>query len=208
MFLPFFGLFYVLKTASFQRFLDITGGCGHLRSFAVTLRSPMTATRKFEIVGKWRFLCYEHVTRVLIRVKGVYFACFRHRSNGIYVDFVKSHIVRQPYPLTGFCIARIMRTFPWSGSRSNVHDLRPLRSFLSVLSHTSGRESACPDGRGRVHACGAVGIERSEDGTLLTRVKRRCAVRVLSYSLRVLPRPCDMPAALRRTPPNIPQIVH
>ena len=76
------------------------------------------------------------------------------------------------------------------------------------LSHTSGRESACPDGRGRVHACGAVGIERSEDRTLLTRVKRRCAVRVLSYSLRVLPRPCDMPAALRRAPPNIPQIVH
>ena len=75
-FLPFFGLFYILKTASFQRFLDITGGFGHLRSFAVTLRSPMTATRKFEIVGKWRFLCYEHVTRVLIRVKGVYFACF------------------------------------------------------------------------------------------------------------------------------------
>lgn len=132
MFLPFFGLFYVLKTASFQRFLDITGGCGHLRSFAVTLRSRVTATRKFEIVGKWRFLCYEHVTKVLIRVKGVYFACFRHRVNGICVEFVKSHIVRQPYPLTGFCIARIMRAFPWSGSRSNVHDLRPLRSFLSA----------------------------------------------------------------------------
>ncbi len=76
MFLPFFGLFYVLKTASFQRFLDITGGCGHLRSFAVTLRSRVTATRKFEIVGKWRFLCYEHVTRVLIRVKGVCFCVF------------------------------------------------------------------------------------------------------------------------------------
>lgn len=132
MFLPFFGLFYVLKTASFQRFLDLTGGCGHLRSFAVTLRSRVTATRKFEIVGKWRFLCYEHVTKVLIRVKGVYFACFRHRVNGICVEFVKSHIVRQPYPLTGFCIARIMRAFPWSGSRSNVHDLRPLRSFLSA----------------------------------------------------------------------------
>ena len=32
MFLPFFGLFYVLKTALFQRFLDITGVaviCGH-----------------------------------------------------------------------------------------------------------------------------------------------------------------------------------
>lgn len=31
-FLPFFGLCYVLKTASFQRFLDITGVaviCGH-----------------------------------------------------------------------------------------------------------------------------------------------------------------------------------
>lgn len=132
MFLPFFGLFYVLKTASFQRFLDLTGVaviCGHA---AVTLRSRVTATRKFEIVGKWRFLCYEHVTKVLIRVKGVYFACFRHRSNGIYVDFVESHIVRHPYPLTGFCIARIMRAFPWSGSRSNVHDLRPLRSFLSA----------------------------------------------------------------------------
>lgn len=199
MFLPFFGLFYVLKTASFQRFLDITG----LRSFAVTLRSRVTATRKFEIVGKWRFLCYEHVTRVLIRVKGVYFACFWHRTNSIYVDFVESHIVRQPYPLTGFCIARIMRAFPWSGSRSNVHDLRPLRSFLSVLSPTSGRESTYPDGLGRVHACGAVGIERSEDGTLLTRVKRRCAVRVLSCSLRVLIRPCDTPAAIRRTPPTI-----
>lgn len=213
MFLPFFGLFYVLKTASFQRFLDITGGCGHLRSFAVTLRSRVTATRKFEIIGKWRFLCYEHVTRVLIRVKGVYFACFWHRINGIYVDFVESHIVRQLYPLTGFCIARIMRAFPWSGSRSNVHDLRPLRSFLSAPAFPfspplPGERTACPDGRGRVHACGAVGIERSEDGTLLTRVKRRCAVRVLSYSLRVLPRPCDMPAALRRTPPNIPQIVH
>lgn len=134
MFLPFFGLFYALKTASFQRFLDITGVaviCGHA---AVTLRSRVTATRKFEIVGKWRFLCYEHVTRVLIRVKGVYFACFWHHTNGIYVDFVESHIVRQPYPLTGFCIARIMRAFPWSGSRSNVHDLRPLRSFLSVTS--------------------------------------------------------------------------
>jgi hypothetical protein len=38
-FLPFFGPFYVLKTASFQRFLDITGVaviCGHA---AVTLRS-------------------------------------------------------------------------------------------------------------------------------------------------------------------------
>lgn len=116
--------------------------------------------------------------------------------------------MRQPYPLTGFCIARIMRAFPWSGSRSNVHDLRPLRSFLSVLSPASGRESAYPDGRGRVHACGTVGIERSEDGTLPTRVERRCAIRVLSCSLRVLPRPCDMPAALRRTPPNIPQIVH
>ena len=80
MFLPFFGPFYVLKTASFQRFLDITGVaviCGHA---AVTLRSRVTATRKFEIVGKWRFLCYEHVTRVLIRVKGAYFACFWHRS--------------------------------------------------------------------------------------------------------------------------------
>lgn len=131
MFLPFFGLFYVLKTASFQRFLDITGVaviCGHA---AVTLRSRVTATRKFEIVGKWRFLCYEHVTRVLTRVKGVYFACFWHRSNGIYVDFVESHIVRQLYPLTRFCIARIMRVFPWSGSRSNVHDLQP---FLSVAS--------------------------------------------------------------------------
>lgn len=76
MFLPFFGLFYVLKTASFQRFLDITGVaviCGHA---AVTLRSRVTATRKFEIVGKWRFLCYEHVTRVLIRVKGVCFCVF------------------------------------------------------------------------------------------------------------------------------------
>lgn len=132
MFLPFFGLFYVLKTASFQRFLDITGGCGHLRSFAVTLRSRVTATRKFEIVGKWRFLCYEHVTRVLIRVKGVYFACFRHRPNGICVEFVKSHIVRQLYPPYWACIARSMRAFPWSGSRSNVHDLRPLRSFLSA----------------------------------------------------------------------------
>lgn len=27
---------------------------------------------------------------------------------------------------------RIMRAFPWLGSRSNVHDLRPLRSFLSA----------------------------------------------------------------------------
>lgn len=208
MFLPFFDPFYVLKTASFQRFLDITGGCGHLRSFAVTLRSRVTATRKFEIVGKWRFLCYEHVTRVLIRVKGVYFACFWHRTNGIYVDFVESHIVRQPYPLTGFCIARIMRAFPWSGSRSNVHDLRPLWSFLSVLSPASGRESACPDGHGRVHAVGTVGIERSEDGTLPTCVKRRCAVRVLSCSLRVLTRPCDTPAALRRTTPTIQRSAH
>lgn len=102
MFLPFFGLFYALKTASFQRFLDITGVaviCGHA---AVTLRSRVTATRKFEIVGKWRFLCYEHVTRVLIRVKGVYFACFWHRINGIYVDFVESHIVRHYTPLLGF----------------------------------------------------------------------------------------------------------
>lgn len=49
---------------------------GGLRSFAVTLRSRVTATRKFEIVGKWRFLCYEHVTRVLIRVKGVCFCVF------------------------------------------------------------------------------------------------------------------------------------
>lgn len=204
MFLPFFGLFYVLKTASFQRFLDITGVaviCGHA---AVTLRSRVTATRKFEIVGKWRFLCYEHVTRVLIRVKGVYFACFWHRTNGIYVDFVESHIVRQPYPLTGFCIARIMRAFPWSGSRSNVHDLRPLRSFLSVLSPASGRESAYPDGRGRGHACGTVGIERSEDGTLPTRVKRRYAVRVLSCSLRVLPAPVirQRPHGGRRRPSN------
>ena len=208
MFLPFFWPVLCAENGVVPTFSRHYGG---LRSLAVIcghLRSPMTATRKFEIVGKWWFLCYEHVTRVLIRVKGVYFACFRHRSNGIYVDFVESYIVRQLYPLTGFCIARIMRTFPWSGSRSNVHDLRPLRSFLSVLSHTSGRESACPDGRGRGHAGGTVDIERSEDGTLLTRVKRRCAVRVLSYSLRVLPRPCDMPAALRRTPPNIPQIVH
>lgn len=212
MFLPFFGLFYVLKTASFQRFLDITGVaviCGHV---AVTLRSRVTATRKFEIVGKWRFLCYEHVTRVLIRVKGVYFACFWHRSNGIYVDFVESHIVRQPYPLTGFCIARIMRMFPWSGSRSNVHDLRPLRSFLSVatfpvLSPASGRESTYPDGRRRVHACGMVGVERSEDRTLPTRVKRRCAVRILSCSLRVLPRPVGCSSGTRRTPPTVPQSV-
>lgn len=128
---------------------------------------------------------------------------FWHRTNGIYVDFVEYHIVRQLYPLTGFCIARIMRAFPWSGSRSNVHDLRPLRSFLSVLSPASGRESAYPDGHGRVHACGTVGIERSEDGTLPTRVKRRCAVRVLSCSLRVLTCPCDTPAAPRRTTPTI-----
>lgn len=173
----------------------------------------MTATRKFEIVGKWRFLCYEHVTRVLIRVKGVYFACFRHRVNGIYVEFVKSHIVRHPYPLTGFCIARIMRAFPWSGSRSNVHDLRPLRSFLSApafpFSPTLPGENrpALMVAGASMHAVRSASNGR-EDGTLLTRVKRRCAVRVLSYSLRVLPRPCDMPAALRRTPSNIPQIVH
>lgn len=97
-------------------------------------------------------------------------------------------------PMVGFTVER---------PRSTTAAVFPFRSLPA-----SGRESACPDGRGRVHACGAVGIERSEDGTLLTRVKRRCAVRVLSYSLRVLPRPCDMPAALRRTPPNIPQIVH
>ena len=175
-----------------------------MRSFAVTLRSPMTATRKFEIVGKWRFLCYEHVTRVLIRVKGAYFACFWHRSNGIYVDFVESHIVRLSYPLTGFCIVRIMRAFPWSGSRSNVHDLRPLRSFLSVLSPASGRESAYPDGRGRGHAGSTVGIERSEDGTFPTRVKRRCAIRILSCSLRVLPAPVirQRPYGGRHRPSN------
>lgn len=187
MFLPFFCLFYVLKTASFQRFLDITGGCGHLRSFAVTLRSRVTATRKFEIVGKWRFLCYEHVTRVLIHVKGVYFACFRHRANGIYVDFVESHIVRQPYPLTGFWMTnRNIR--PAVRTESTSAAVSPVRSRLSVLSPTSGRESSCPDGRGRVHACGTVGIERSEDGTLPTRVKRRCAARVLSRSLPFPPR--------------------
>lgn len=132
MFLPFFGLFYVLKTASFQRFLDITGGCGHLRSFAVTLRSRVTATRKFEIVGKWRFLCYEHVTRVLIRVKGVYFCVFSTPCQRYLCRVREVSHSETPYPLTGFCIARIMRAFPWSGSRSNVHDLRPLRSFLSV----------------------------------------------------------------------------
>lgn len=133
MFLPFFGLFYVLKTASFQRFLDITGGFGHLRSFAVTLRSRVTATRKFEIVGKWRFLCYEHVTRVLIRVKGVYFACFWHRSNGIYVDFMESHIVRQLYPLTGFSVSMdadgpAVRT-SWIGNRETNHEGVPMVGF-------------------------------------------------------------------------------
>lgn len=107
-------------------------------------------------------------------------------------------------PLTGFCIARIMRAFPWSGSRSNIHDLRPLRSFLSALSPASGRESTYPDCRGRVHACGTVGIERSEDGTLPTRVKRRYAVRVLSCSLRVLPAPVirQRPCGGRRRPSN------
>lgn len=139
---------------------------------------------------------------------GMFLRVFWHRTNGIYVDFVESHIVRQPYPLTGFCIARIMRAFPWSGSRSNVHDLRPLRSFLSVLSPASGRESAYPDGRRRGHARGTVGIERSEDGTLPTRVERRYAVRVLSCSLRVLTCPCDTPAAPRRTTPTIQRSAH
>lgn len=204
MFLPFFGLFYVLKTASFQRFLDITGVaviCGHA---AVTLRSRVTATRKFEIVGKWRFLCYEHVTRVLIRVKGVYFACFWTPYQRYLCRLCGVSHSETTYPLTGFCMARIMRAFPWSGSRSNVHDLRPLRSFLSVLSPASGRESAYPDGHGRVHACGTVGIERSEDGTLPTRVKRRCAIRILSCSLRVLPAPVirQRPHGGRRRPSN------
>ena len=35
--------------------------------------------------------------------------------------------------------------------------------------------------------CGMTGIERSEDDALLTRAKRRCAVRILSCSLRVPP---------------------
>lgn len=150
MFLPFFGLFYVLKTASFQRFLDLTGGCGHLRSFAVTLRSRVTATRKFEIVGKWRFLCYEHVTKVLIRVKRVCFCVFstpcqrylcRVREVSHSETTIPSYWVFQPpwtrmvqlYGHHGLAIEkRIMRAFPWLGSRSNVHDLRPLRSFLSA----------------------------------------------------------------------------
>ena len=163
----------------------------------------MTATRKFEIVGKWRFLCYEHVTRVLIHVKGVYFACFRHRANGIYVDFVESHIVRQPYPLTGFWMTnRNIR--PAVRTESTSAAVSPVRSRLSVLSPASGRESSCPDGRGRVHACGTVGIERSEDGTFPTRVKRRCAIRILSCSLRVLPAPVirQRPYGGRHRPSN------
>ena len=93
---------------------------------------------------------------------------------------------------------------PMVGFRANVHDLRPLRSFLSALSPASGRESTYPDCRGRVHACGTVGIERSEDGTLPTRVKRRYAVRVLSCSLRVLPAPVirQRPCGGRRRPSN------
>lgn len=104
-----------------------------LRSFAVTLRSRVTATRKFEIVGKWRFLCYEHVTRVLIRVKGVYFACFRHRINGIYVDIVKSHIVRFLYPLTGFRTAnrdiRPAARTGWISDRETNHEGVPSVGF-------------------------------------------------------------------------------
>lgn len=212
MFLPFFGLFYVLKTASFQRFLDITGVaviCGHA---AVTLRSRVTATRKFEIVGKWRFLCYEHVTRVLIRVKGVYFACFWHRANGIYVDFVESHIVRQPYPFTGFCIARIMRAFPLSDSRSNVHDLRPLRSFLSVAAFPFSPPLPGENRPTLMVAGAAMRAARSARtvGGRHASDTRETPVRD-TYSLLFpprSPRPCDTPAALRRATPTIQRSVH
>lgn len=127
--------------------------------------------------------------RYLCRLCGV-----SHSETTIPPYWVLYSTNHEDVPMVGFTVER---------PRSTTAAVFPFRSLPA-----SGRESACPDGRGRVHACGAVGIERSEDGTLLTRVKRRCAVRVLSYSLRVLPRPCDMPAALRRTPPNIPQIVH
>ena len=100
-----------------------------------------------------------------------------------------------------------MRAFPRSGSLSNVHDLQSMRSLPSVASFPfspplPGERTAYPDGRGRVHACGTVGIERSEDDTLPTRVKRRYAIRILSCSLRVLPAPVirQRPHGGRRRP--------